>query len=162
MRNLFSFTSFLSSLNESNIDALSLEDLIRSRGGEEKDFSLPMNQFGNIQKVFGDTDYLTRLQIAQALKITGRELFLNNSKFKNPDTNKDLSSKDGIFMTFYIGDKDQNEVMDKVSEELLKAIKPVVDFMKENPDSIQNFFKKEASELPVVKQSKVNIGKIRG
>lgn len=161
MRNLFSFTSFLSSLNESKLQTLSFEDLIKSRGGKDQDSFLPSNQFNNIEKVFGTSDYLTRFQIAQALKVLGREIFPNNSKFPNSETNKDLTSRDGVFMTFYIGDRNQNDKMDQISEDLLRAVKPVVDEMKKSPENLYTFFEPESSELPVVKKSKVNIGRIK-
>ena len=69
-------------------------------------------------------------------------------------------SKDGIFVTYYIGEKDQNEKMDKISEDLLKAIKPIVDLMKRDPKGAGNFMDIEDSSIPEVKQSRVRASNI--
>lgn len=136
-------------------------DPIMARGGKDEDSDSPVERFDKIKGIFGDSNYLTRLMIAQALKLTGREMFPKNSKFPNSEINRNLTPKDKIFMTFYIGDQDQNEVMDEISEDVLKSIEPIVKEMKKSPTSISDFFKIEASNLPVVKQASSNIGKTK-
>lgn len=137
------------------------KDPIMARGGKGEDEDPPVEGFDKIQKIFGDSDYLTRLMIAQALKLTGREMFPKNSKFPNSEVNKNLAPKDKIFITFYIGDRDQNQIMDEISEDVLKSIEPIVKEMKKSPSSMSEFFKIESSNLPVVKQSSANIGKVK-
>ena len=162
MKKVFNFNSFLNSLNEAKIQDMTFEDVLKSRGGDQQD-SDPQVQFAynSIKKVFGKSDYLTRFRIAQALKLMGDDQFPTNSKFSNFQINKDMPSKDGVFLTFYIGEKDQNEKMDKISEPLLLAIKPVVDLMEKNPDEVEKFLGVDSVNIPEVKIAKVESQKIK-
>lgn len=161
MKNLFNYGSFLNYLNESEDQNISLEDALETIGGSTEDKQLPIVQFSNIKKVFGNSDYSTRFEIAQALKLMGDDQFPTNSYFPNFQKNKDKFTKDGIFITYYIGEKDQNEKMDKISEDLLKAIKPIIDLMKRDPKGAGNFMSIKDINIPEVKQSRVKASNIR-
>lgn len=161
MKNLFNYGSFLSHLNESETQNSSFMEVLKNIGGSSTDKDAPMVQFNNIKKIFGKADYATRFEVAQALKLLGDDQFPTNTYFPNFQKNKDRFAKDGIFITYYIGERDQNEKMDKISEDLLKAIKPIVDLMKRDPKGAGNFMSIEDSSIPEVKQSRVKASNIR-
>ena len=168
MKNLSDFNSFVQTINEAAPwdpkKAQAAIDEIIKRYKENKDAEPTGLSFANIQKVYGKNDYTTRFGIAQALKLIGKNFFPVNSAFKDQSLNDEFENgnknSSDFFITYYIGDKDQNLKMDKFSEALLKAVKPVVDnFSKGNFDQ---FIRKIALENPVVKQAKVAADKIAG
>lgn len=148
-------------LNESKVQEMSPDEILKTRGGGQEDAERTMLSFNNIKKIFGNSDYLTRFRIAQALKLMGDDFFPTNSKFKNLESNKDLTSKDGIFLTFYIGEKDQNDKMDKFSEEILKVVKPVVKLMEKTPSEIGKFASSDSINIPEIRVAKVESQKIK-
>jgi hypothetical protein len=157
MKNLFYFESFVKSVNESVADwdpkrAQTAIDEIKKRNKDADPVGL---SFANIQKVFGKIDYPTRFAIAQALLLAGKNLFPTNKYYKD----KEIGS-DGIYATRYIGEKDQNLKMDKVSEALLRAVKPIVDDFENNLEDYFNY--KVISQNDKVKQAKVAADKISG
>ena len=170
MKNLSDFNSFVQTINEAAPwdpkKAQAAIDEITKRYKENKDAEPTGLSFANVQKVYGKTDYQTRFEIAQALLLAGKNLFPVNSAYKDQSANDNDRKASDIIFTYYIGDKDQNLKMDKFSEALLKAVKPIVDdYAKEdnltNGESME-YIKKTALEKPVVKQAKVAIDKIPG
>ena len=172
MKNLFNFTSFIDSINESENETMTvmgpfdptvfkktMEELLKSRGGSGKEKSPAGLAFSNIKSVFGDITYPTRFMIAQALKLSGKDLFPTNSVYPNVDENKKKSDEDKIFMTFYIGDKEQNFLLEKVSKALLSSVKDVVMNMKEK--GLETYIKPESVSLPDVKLSRVKASSIK-
>jgi hypothetical protein len=170
MKNLSDFNSFVQSINEAAPwdpkKAQTAIDEIMKRYKENKDVEPTGLSFSNIQKVYGKTDYATRFRIAQALLLAGKNLFPVNQYYKDQSANDNSRKESDYIFTYYIGDKDQNLKMDKFSEALLKAVKPIVDdYSKE--DNLTNgssgeYIKKTALEKPIVKQAKVAIDKISG
>ena len=166
MKNLSYFDSFVHSLNEGVQDwdpkraQAAIDELVK----RDKDSESTGLSFANIQKVYGKTDYKTRFRIAQALLLAGKDIFPVNKYNKDQSANNNYRKKDDYIFTYYVGEKDQNLKMDKFSEALLKAIKPIVDdYSKE--DSAGNsveYIKKTALEKPVVKQAKVAMDKVAG
>ena len=171
MKNLSDFNSFVQTINEAAPwdpkKAQAAIDEIMKRYKENKDAEPTGLSFANVQKVYGKTDYATRFRIAQALLLAGKNLFPVNQYNKDQSANDNYRKTDTYYtFTYYIGDKDQNLKMDKFSEALLKAVKPIVDdYAKEdnltNGESLE-YIKKTALEKPVVKQAKVAIDKIPG
>ena len=138
MRNLEYFDTFIKSINEGiqNWDPKkaqkAIEDL-KNKSSEMKDSDPTGLSFNNIQKVYGKTDYRTRFKIA-------------------------LDPISGIFITKYIGEKDQNLTMDKLAEPLLRAIKPIVDDLDNDIDGY--FDQKISSTKSLIKKAKVEVDKI--
>jgi len=160
MKNLSSFDSFVQSLTEGVQEwdpkkAQTAIDDLKKKSSSLKDSEPTGLSFTNIQKVFGNIDYPTRFKIAQALMLVGKNLFPVNRYDKSGVV---LDSMTGLFITKYIGEKDQNLKMDKISENLLKAIKPIVDDFDKDVDGYFN--QKTSSSKPTVKQSKVASDKI--
>ena len=91
----------------------------------------------------------------------GKNFFPVNSSHPDQSASDRFENSKGdssdFFFTYYVGEKNQNLKMDKFSEALLKAVKPVVDNFKGNFDQ---FIRKIALENPVVKQAKVAADKI--
>ena len=167
MKNLSYFDSFIESLNEEvqgPWDPKKAQSAIVEIVKRDKDVEPTGLSFNNIQKVFGTTDYTTRFRIAQALLLAGKNFFPVNKYNKSNDSNEDYKKMSDYVFTYYIGEKDQNLKMEKFSEALLRAIKPIVDdYIKE--DKIGNglqYLKKTALDKPVVKQAKVSVDKISG
>ncbi len=156
MKNLSNFNSFVHSLNEAVQGAwdpkkaqTAIDELVK----KNKDSEPTGLSFANVQKVYGKTDYSTRFKIAQALFLIGKSIF------PRYDFN-DTSLNDKIYATSYIGRKNENLKMDKISEALLKAVKPIVDdFEKDVPGY---FDQKISSTKPTVRQAKVAADKITG
>jgi hypothetical protein len=169
MKNLSYFDSFIESLNEEvqgPWDPKKAQSAIDEIIKRDKDVEPTGLSFNNIQKVFGTTDYTTRFRIAQALLLVGKNFFPVNKYSKDQSTNDNYRKTSDYTWTYYIGEKDQNLKMDKFSEALLKAVKPIVDdYAKEdnlsNGESLE-YIKKTALEKPVVKQAKVSVDKISG
>lgn len=163
MKNIFTFDSFIGSLNEEmgpwNPEAAkkSAAEIMKSRGGSETDKSKSGLSFPNIKSVFGKEEYMLRFRIAQALALAGKDFFPTNSVFPDIEKNRTPLVK-GMFSTYYVGDPDQNEAMKKFSEPLLKAVKPLVEMMNKNMDK---YWTIESKSLPEVKQTKVAIDKIK-
>lgn len=161
MKNLFNFDSFVGFLNEAQMQSKSLSDLMKSRGGKGEDEKISGFHFDNIKKIFGNSEFDTRFKIAQALKLMDLDFFPSNSKFPNSEANKNLSQKDGMILTFYIGDPDQNKKMDQISEDLLVAVKPVVDLMDKDPNGVSGFVTVQSSMKPEIKKAKSLVSNIK-
>ena len=165
MKNLSNFNSFVQTINEAAPwdpkKAQAAIDEIMKRYKENKDAEPTGLSFANVQKVYGKIDLQTRFEIAQALKLIGKNFFPVNSSHPDQSANDRFENSKGdssdFFFTYYVGEKNQNLKMDKFSEALLKAVKPVVDNFKGNFDQ---FIRKIALENPVVKQAKVAADKI--
>jgi len=165
MKNLSDFNSFVQTINEAAPwdpkKAQAAIDEIMKRYKENKDAEPTGLSFANVQKVYGKIDLQTRFEIAQALKLIGKNFFPVNSSHPDQSANDRFENSKGdssdFFFTYYVGEKNQNLKMDKFSEALLKVVKPVVDNFKGNFDQ---FIRKIALENPVVKQAKVAADKI--
>ena len=165
MKNLSDFNSFIQTINEAAPwdpkKAQAAIDEIMKRYKENKDAEPTGLSFANVQKVYGKIDLQTRFEIAQALQLIGKNFFPVNSSHPDQSANDRFENSKGdssdFFFTYYVGEKNQNLKMDKFSEALLKAVKPVVDNFKGNFDQ---FIRKIALENPVVKQAKVAADKI--
>ena len=164
MKNIFTFDSFIGSLNEEvmapfNPDAAkkTAEEIMKSKGGSGSDKSKTGLSFPNIKKVFGKEDYTLRFKIAQALALADRDFFPTNSSFPDAAKNKSSQPK-GTFSTYYIGEENQNESMKKFSEALLKAIKPLVEKLDKD---MGKYLTIEAKSLPEVNQTKLSIRNIK-
>jgi len=165
MKNLSDFNSFVQTINEAAPwdpkKAQTAIDEIMKRYKENKDAEPTGLSFANIQKVYGKIDYMTRFKIAQALKLIGKNFFPVNQYNKSKIDNDEFERDSDLIFTYYIGDKDQNLKMDKFSEELLRAVKPIVD---EHSKMLNlgkdDMVRKIALEKPVVKQAKVAADKI--
>jgi hypothetical protein len=168
MKNLSDFNSFVQTINEAAPwdpkKAQAAIDEITKRYKENKDAEPTGLSFANIQKVYGKTDYATRFRIAQALKLIGKNFFPVNSASPDKSSNDEFENRNknssDFFFTYYTGEKNQNLKMDKFSEALLKAVKPIVDEF--SGGNFDQFIRKIALENPVVKQAKVAIDKIPG
>jgi len=165
MKNLSDFNSFVQTINEAAPwdpkKAQAAIDEITKRYKENKDSEPTGLSFANVQKVYGKIDLQTRFEIAQALKLIGKNFFPVNSASPDKSSNDEFENRNknssDFFFTYYTGEKNQNLKMDKFSEALLKAVKPIVDNFKGNFDQ---FIRKIALENPVVKQAKVAADKI--
>ena len=150
MKNLSDFNSFVQTINEAAPwdpkKAQAAIDEIMKRYKENKDAEPTGLSFANVQKVYGKIDYSTRFKIAQALFLSGKSIFPGS----------DLTDK--IYATSYIGRKNKNLKMDKISEALLKAVKPIVDDFEK--DVAGYFDQKISSAKPTVRQAKVAADKI--
>ena len=147
MKNLSDFNSFVQTINEAapwdpKKAQTAIDELIK----KNKDAEPTGLSFANIQKVYGKNDYSTRFKIAQALFLSGKSIFPGS----------DLTDK--IYATSYIGRKNENLKMDKISEALLKAVKPIVDDFEK--DVAGYFDQKISSAKPTVRQAKVAADKI--
>jgi len=160
MRNLSYFDSFVRSLNESTEEwdpkrAQKAIDDLKNQSPSMKDSDSTGLSFNNIQKVYGKIDYPTRFKIAQALLLAGKNLFPVN---KYDKSGVSLDPTTGLFTTKYIGEKDQNLKMDKISEDLLRAVKPIVDDFQNDVDGYFN--QKNSSLKSTVKKAKTEADKI--
>lgn len=159
MKNLSTFDSFVQYLTEGVQDwdpkraQSAIDELIK----RDKDAEPTGLSFNSIQKVFGKIDYSTRFRIAQALLLAGKNFFPTN-KYSKSVAMVDPST--GLFVTKYIGEKDQNLKMDKISEALLRAVKPIVDDF--DKDAKGYLDQKISSSKPTVKKAKVDADKISG
>jgi hypothetical protein len=166
MKNLSDFNSFVQAINEAAPwdpkKAQTAIDEIMKRYKENKDAEPTGLSFANIQKVYGKIDNQTRFRIAQALKLIGKNFFPVNSASPDKSSNDEFENRNknssDFFFTYYTGEKNQNLKMDKFSEALLKAVKPIVDEF--SGGNFDQFIRKTALENPVVKQAKVAADKI--
>jgi hypothetical protein len=150
MKNLSDFNSFVQTINEAapwNPMAAkkAIDDLMKNN----KDAEPTGLSFANIQKVYGKNDYMTRFKIAQALLLIGKNIFPASDSTNFPA---------GFFFTTYSGKKEENLKMDKISDALLKSVKPIVDDFETDRDTY--FDLKKASAKPAVRQAKVAADKI--
>jgi hypothetical protein len=163
MKNIFTFGSFIGTLNEEmgsfNPESAkkSSAEIMKSKGGSGTDKSKTGLSFPNIKSVFGREDYMLRFRIAQALALAGKDFFPTNSVFPDAEKNKTPLAK-GMFSTYYVGDPDQNEAMKKFSQPLLKAIKPLVEKMNKDMDK---YWTIESKSLPEVKEARLLISNIK-
>lgn len=165
MKNISSFNSFVQSLNEAAPwDPKKAQAAIDEILKRDKDVEPTGLSFNNIQKVFGNISYQTRFKIAQALLLAGKNFFPVNQYSKDRESNDAYRKTSDYTWTYYIGEKNQNLKMEKFSEALLRAIKPIVDdYTKEDKlGNSMEYIKKTALDKPVVKQAKVAIDKIPG
>ena len=166
MKNLSDFNSFVQTINEAAPwdpkKAQAAIDEIMKRYKENKDAEPTGLSFANVQKVYGKIDYSTRFKIAQALLLAGKNFFPVN-KYRSDagqGNNDEMWGGTGYIITYYIGEKDQNLKMDKFSEALLRAVKPIIDTLPIDDPGI--LFRRDSLENPVVKQAKVAVDKISG
>ena len=150
MKNLSDFNSFVQTINEAapwdpKKSQTSIDDLMK----KNKDVEPTGLSFANVQKVYGKNDYNTRFKIAQALLLTGKNIFPASDPTNFPT---------GFFITTYSGKKDENLKMDKISEVLLRSVKPIVDDFETDRDTY--FDLKKASAKSTVRQAKVAADKI--
>jgi hypothetical protein len=168
MKNLSDFNSFVQTINEAAPwdpkKAQAAIDEITKRYKENKDAEPTGLSFANVQKIYGKIDLQTRFRIAQALKLIGKNFFPVNSASPDKSSNDEFENRNknssDFFFTYYTGEKNQNLKMDKFSEALLKAVKPIVDEF--SGGNFDQFIRKIALENPVVKQAKVAADKIAG
>jgi hypothetical protein len=154
MKNISDFNSFVQTINEAAPwDPKKAQTAIDELVKKNKDTEPTGLSFANVQKVYGKNDYSTRFKIAQALFLTGKSIF------PRYDFN-DASLNDKIYATSYTGRKNENLKMDKISEALLKAVKPIVDDFEK--DVAGYFDQKISSAKPTVRQAKVAADKITG
>lgn len=170
MKNISDFRSFIKILNESESsvsvpfdwDPKKAEEAIKRvmtrSGGSTKDKDSTGLSFKNINEVFGKSEYSLRFFIAQALKLIGKDMFPVNSYNSNLEDNRKKDSREGYFMTYYIGEAKQNEILDKISAEILKIIKPLVSLMSKD---INKYIKTTSSSLPEVAKAKVELSKVK-
>jgi hypothetical protein len=166
MKNLSDFNSFVQTINEAAPwdpkKAQAAIDEITKRYKENKDAEPTGLSFANVQKIYGKIDLQTRFRIAQALKLIGKNFFPVNSASPDKSSNDEFENRNknssDFFFTYYTGEKNQNLKMDKFSEALLKAVKPIVDEF--SGGNFDQFIRKIALENPVVKQAKVAADKI--
>ena len=163
MKNLSDFNSFVQAINEAapwdpKKSQTAIDELIK----KNKDAEPTGLSFANIQKVYGKTDYATRFKIAQALLLAGKNFFPVNKQRSDAGqgNNEEMWGGAGYIITYYIGEKDQNLKMDKFSEALLRAVKPIIDTLP--ADGPGNLFNRDSLKNPVVKQTKVAVDKISG
>jgi len=152
MKNISDFNSFVQTINEAapwdpKKAQTAIDDLMK----KNKDVEPTGLSFVNVQKVYGKNDYNTRFKIAQALLLIGKNIFPASDSTSFPA---------GFFFTTYSGKKDENLKMDKISEELLRSVKPIVDDFETDRDAY--FDLKKASAKPTVRQAKVAADKISG
>lgn len=163
MKNIINFDSFIDKLNEAmgpwDPEAAKKKavEIIKLRGGSTTDKSKTGLSFTNVKNVFGNENYDLRFKIAQALALAGKDFFPTNSLFPDAEKNK-IPVSPGMFCTYYIGESDQNSVMKKIPESLLKAVKPIVEKMDKD---MSKYFLIEAKLFPEVKQAKSIIDKIK-
>ena len=150
MKNLSNFSSFVQTINEAAPwNPMAAKKAIDELMKNNKDAEPTGLSFANIQKVYGKNDYMTRFKIAQALLLTGKNIFPASDPTNFPT---------GFFITTYSGKKDENLKMDKISEVLLRSVKPIVDDFETDRDTY--FDLKKASAKPTVRQAKVAADKI--
>ena len=156
MKKLSDFNSFVQSINESapwdpKKAQIAIDDLKK----RNKDAEPTGLSFVNIQKVYGKTDYQTRFKIAQSLLLTGKNIFPRYLSGNQSDDDK-------FYITSYSGKRDENIKMDKISEALLRAVKPIVDDWDSDDRKTGEYTEKTALEKPLIKQTKVAMDKISG
>jgi len=178
MKNLSDFRSFIRNINEAEESVSSpldwdpkkaqsaIDKAVKQTGGSSKDAKPTGLSFKNIQGVFGKNDYTLRYIIAQALKLAGKDLFQTNTYNSSLDENKKKETenrdKPYYFNTYYIGEAPQNETMDKISQSVLTAIKPLVAYILKATGTEQDkYFSSSATSLPEVSKAKIDLAKVK-
>ena len=130
-------------------------ELIGKKIGKEQKTTLT---FPEIKEVFGRDDYNLRFMLAQALMLAGKNYFPKNKYNPNPKKEGDL------LFTHYIGEKDQNLMMQKVGKDALVVLKPLVALVEKDlakPGLAETkFFKDSSLALPEVKKVKALLDKL--
>ena len=130
-------------------------ELIGKKIGKEQKTTLT---FPEIKEVFGRDDYNLRFMLAQALMLAGKNYFPNNRFFTAPKKEGDL------LITYYIGEKDQNLMLQKVGKDALVVLKPLVALIDKDQSKSSladmQFFKDAALALPEVKRAKTLLSKL--
>ena len=178
MKNLSDFRSFIFFLNEGkeSISPLdwdpkkaqaAIEKAVKQTGGSSKDAKPTGLSFNTIQQVFGRNDYSLRYIIAQALKIAGKDFFQTNSYNPTLTENKKRETenrdKPYYFITYYIGEEPQNQILDKISLPVLNAIKPLVLTILKSAGTPGEgkYFSSSSVSLPEVTKAKIDLEKIK-
>ena len=130
-------------------------ELISKKIGQEQKTTLT---FPEIKEVYGRDDYNLRFVLAQALMLAGKNYFPKNKYYPNPKKEGDL------LFTHYIGEKDQNLMMQKVGKDALVVLKPLVALVEKDlakPGLAETkFFKDSSPALPEVKKVKSLLDKL--
>ena len=128
---------------------------VRNASFEEQKTTLT---FPEIKEVYGRDDYNLRFMLAQALMLAGKNYFPKNKYNPNPKKEGDL------LFTHYIGEKDQNLMMQKVGKDALVVLKPLVAMVEKDMSkpglAETKFFKDSSPALPEVKKVKVLLDKL--
>jgi hypothetical protein len=130
-------------------------ELISKKIGQEQKTTLT---FPEIKEVYGRDDYNLRFALAQALMLAGKNYFPKNKYNPNPKKEGDL------LLTHYIGEKDQNLMMQKVGKDALVVLKSLVALVEKDlakPGLAETkFFKDSSLALPEVKKVKTLLAKL--
>lgn len=130
-------------------------ELISKKIGQEQKTTLT---FPEIKEVFGRDDYNLRFMLAQALLLAGKNYFPKNRFFQNPQQEGDL------LITYYIGEKAQNLMMQKIGKDALVVLKPLVALIDKDQSKSSlgemKFFKDSSLALPEVKRAKALLDKL--
>jgi hypothetical protein len=130
-------------------------ELISKKIGQEQKTTLT---FPEIKEVYGRDDYNLRFVLAQALMLAGKNYFPKNKYYPNPKKEGDL------LFTHYIGEKDQNLMLQKVGKDALVVLKPLVALVEKDlakPGLAETkFFKDSSPALPEVKKVKTLLDKL--
>jgi hypothetical protein len=159
MKHIQIFESFVSEAAEAApFDPLKFKvaaELISKKIGQEQKTTLT---FPEIKEVYGRDDYNLRFVLAQALMLAGKNYFPKNKYYPNPKKEGDL-----IF-THYIGEKDQNLMLQKVGKDALVVLKPLVALVEKDLNkpglAETKFFKDSSPALPEVKKVKALLDKL--
>jgi hypothetical protein len=159
MKHIQIFESFVSEAAEAApFDPLKFKvaaELISKKIGQEQKTTLT---FPEIKEVFGRDDYNLRFVLAQALMLAGKNYFPKNKYYPNPKKEGDL------LFTHYIGEKDQNLMLQKVGKDALVVLKPLVALVEKDLNkpglAETKFFKDSSPALPEVKKVKALLDKL--
>ena len=159
MKHIQIFESFVSEAAEAApFDPLKFKvaaELISKKIGQEQKTTLT---FPEIKEVYGRDDYNLRFVLAQALMLAGKNYFPKNKYYPNPKKEGDL------LFTHYIGEKDQNLMLQKVGKDALVVLKPLVALVEKDLNkpglAETNFFKDSSLALPEVKKVKALLDKL--
>jgi hypothetical protein len=159
MKHIQIFESFVSEAAEAApFDPLKFKvaaELISKKIGQEQKTTLT---FPEIKEVFGRDDYNLRFVLAQALMLAGKNYFPKNKYYPNPKKEGDL------LFTHYIGEKNQNLMLQKVGKDALVVLKPLVALVEKDlakPGLAETkFFKDSSPALPEVKKVKALLDKL--
>lgn len=130
-------------------------ELIGKKIGKEQKTTLT---FPEIKEVFGRDDYNLRFMLAQALLLAGKSYFPSNRFFTAPKKEGDL------LITYYIGEKEQNLLMQQVGKDALVVLKPLVAMVEKDLSKFglgeAKLFKDAALNIPEVKRAKTLLSKL--
>ena len=159
MKHIQIFESFVSEAAEvAPFDPLKFRiaaELYAKKIGKEQKTTLT---FPEIKEVFGRDDYNLRFMLAQALLLAGKNYFPKNRFFPAPKKEGDL------LITYYIGEKDQNLMLQQVGKDALVVLKPLVAMVDKDQSkpslALMQFFKDAALNIPEVKRAKTLLAKL--